>query len=167
MVRGEGQPYLLANEKPRRGGGWEGNSTADAGADAAPRARGAAPTLRLAGAYLEGRAVIRRLLDHGDWSTDADFRLFYNVNFPPVAAADVQGIKVGAQGFRRGTTFTVEPHQSPSGRKFLWVKGGDQRVRTLPDTDVTLNLDGYISVTPMRADLTDHATLAQLRDALE
>ncbi|NBX10292.1 MAG: stationary phase survival protein SurE, partial [Marivivens sp.] len=46
-------------------------------------------------------------------------------------------------------------------------KGGDQRVRTLPDTDVALNLDGYISVTPMRADLTDHATLAQLRDALE
>ena len=113
-----------------------------------------------------GANVVRRLLKNGLWG-DEDYRLFYNVNFPPVAAADVQGIRVGAQGFRRGTTFTVEPHQSPSGRKFLWVKGGDQRVRTLPDTDVTLNLDGYISVTPMRADLTDHATLAQLRDALE
>ena len=113
-----------------------------------------------------GADVVRRLLKNGLWG-DEDYRLFYNVNFPPVAAADVQGIKVGAQGFRRGTAFTVEPHQSPSGRKFLWVKGGDQRVRTLPDTDVTLNLDGYISVTPMRADLTDHATLAQLRDALE
>lgn len=113
-----------------------------------------------------GADVVRRLLRNGLWG-DEDYRLFYNVNFPPVAAADVQGMKVGAQGFRRGTAFTVEPHQSPSGRKFLWVKGGDQRVRTLPDTDVALNLDGYISVTPMRADLTDHATLAQLRDALE
>ncbi|WP_438986715.1 5'/3'-nucleotidase SurE [Marivivens donghaensis] len=113
-----------------------------------------------------GADVVRRLLKNGLWG-DEDYRLFYNVNFPPVAAADVQGMKVGAQGFRRGTAFTVEPHQSPSGRKFLWVKGGDQRVRTLPDTDVALNLDGYISVTPMRADLTDHATLAQLRDALE
>ena len=113
-----------------------------------------------------GADVVRRLLKNGLWG-DEDYRLFYNVNFPPVAAADVQGVKVGAQGFRRGTAFTVEPHQSPSGRKFLWVKGGDQRVRTLPDTDVALNLDGYISVTPMRADLTDHATLAQLRDALE
>ena len=113
-----------------------------------------------------GADVVRRLLRNGLWG-DEDYRLFYNVNFPPVAAADVQGVKVGAQGFRRGTAFTVEPHQSPSGRKFLWVKGGDQRVRTLPDTDVALNLDGYISVTPMRADLTDHATLAQLRDALE
>lgn len=113
-----------------------------------------------------GADVVRRLLRNGLWG-DEDYRLFYNVNFPPVAAAAVQGVKVGAQGFRRGTAFTVEPHQSPSGRKFLWVKGGDQRVRTLPDTDVALNLDGYISVTPMRADLTDHATLAQLRDALE
>lgn len=117
-------------------------------------------------AVQHGAATVRKLLDHGIWD-DGDFRLFYNVNFPPVAAANVKGLRVGPQGFRRGTSFSVEPHQSPSGRRFLWVKGGNQHVPTLPGSDVALNLDGYISVTPMRAELTDHTVLDQLRDALE
>ena len=108
-----------------------------------------------------GTAVVRALLDKGLWTHD-DYRVFYNVNFPPVSAADTKGLRVAAQGFRRDTAFGVEPYQSPSGRKFLWIKGGDQRCRTLPGTDVAANLDGYISVTPMRADLTAHDLLADL-----
>ncbi len=108
-----------------------------------------------------GAAVIRLLLDHGSWD-EADYRLFYNVNFPPVGGADVRGLKVVRQGFRRGTTFTVEPHLSPSGRKFLWVRGGQQDVPSGPETDGTANLEGYIAVTPMRADLTAHDALTPL-----
>ncbi|MDZ4136017.1 MAG: stationary phase survival protein SurE, partial [Paracoccaceae bacterium] len=100
-------------------------------------------------------------LDRGLWDT-GDYRLFYNVNFPPVAAADVRGTKVAAQGFRRDTAFGVEPHHSPSGRKFLWIKGGPQHAPTLPGTDAAVNLEGFISVTPMRADLTAHDVLADL-----
>ena len=47
---------------------------------------------------------------------------------------------------------------------FLWVKGGPQHMPPGPGTDVTANLDGYISVTPMRADLTAHDALAALKD---
>ena len=43
---------------------------------------------------------------------------------------------------------------APSGRRFLWAKGGNQRIATLPGTDAAVNLEGYVSVTPMRADLT-------------
>ncbi len=108
-----------------------------------------------------GTAAVRALLDRGLWD-NADYRLFYNVNFPPVPAADVKGIKVAAQGFRRETAFGLEPHISPSGRKFLWIKGGPQQTPTLPGTDAAVNLQGYISVTPMRADLTAHDQLADL-----
>ncbi|MEL7177936.1 MAG: stationary phase survival protein SurE, partial [Pseudomonadota bacterium] len=59
--------------------------------------------------------------------------------------------------------FSVEPHNAPSGRKFLWVKGGPQHHPTAPGTDAHANLDGYISVTPMRADLTAHDTLDALK----
>ena len=38
---------------------------------------------------------------------------------------------------------------------------------TGPGTDVTANLDGYISVTPLRADLTAHETLEHLRERLD
>jgi 5'-nucleotidase len=117
-------------------------------------------------ARTQGVRVVRALLDSGLWD-DRDYRLFYNVNFPPVPAGEVLGVKVAAQGFRRDTAFGVEPHMSPSGRKFLWIKGGPQHTPTESGTDAAVNLDGYISVTPMRADLTAHDSLAALAKALE
>lgn len=112
-----------------------------------------------------GTSVVRALLDRGLWTGD-DYRVFYNVNFPPIPAAEVKGMAVAAQGFRRDTSFTVEPHVSPSGRKFLWIKGGAQHRATLPGTDVTETLAGRISITPMRADLTAHDLLDDLKARL-
>lgn len=112
-----------------------------------------------------GVRVIRALLDKGIWD-ETDYRLFYNVNFPATPAAGVKGTKVAAQGFRRYSAFSIEPHLSPTGRQFLWVKGGEQARPTLPGTDVTANVEGYISVTPLRADLTAHDRLAELGEAL-
>lgn len=114
-------------------------------------------------AEVMGVDIIRRLLPHMARDT-ADYRLFFNVNFPPVMAGHVKGVRAAAQGFRRDTRFSVEPHLSPSGRRFLWIKGGEQHRPTAPGTDAAFNLDGYVSVTPMRVDLTDHATLAELGD---
>jgi 5'-nucleotidase len=116
-------------------------------------------------ARVHGPALVRTLLDKGLW-TEADYRVFYNVNFPPVPAKGVKGTRVAAQGFRRDTAFGVEPHQSPSGKKFLWIKGGTQHTPTLPGTDAAVNLDGYISVTPLRADLTAHDLLEELAERL-
>lgn len=109
-----------------------------------------------------GVEVIRKILDATP-AEEADYRLFYNVNFPPVRADDVLGTRVVAQGFRRGSGFAVEPHSSPSGKRFLWIKGGNQQEMTAPGTDAAANLDGYISVTPMRADLTAHDALEALK----
>ncbi len=76
-------------------------------------------------AAAHGATIVRRLLDGAPWDHGADYRLFYNVNFPPpLPAAEVKGTRLVAQGRREGTFFSVEPHSSPSGRKFLWVKGG-------------------------------------------
>ncbi|MFV0293061.1 MAG: 5'/3'-nucleotidase SurE [Paracoccus sp. (in: a-proteobacteria)] len=111
--------------------------------------------------------VIRRLLDHADWTVSDDFRLFYNVNFPPVPASDVKGLRVAPQGRRRGGNFGMEAFVAPNGRRFLWVRGSPQDSEATPGSDVTANLDGYISITPMRADLTCHPSLAALQKALE
>lgn len=116
-------------------------------------------------ARVHGAAVVRAILDKGLWD-GADYRLFYNVNFPPVGAAAVKGTRVAAQGFRRDTAFSVEPHLSPSGRRFLWIRGGAQHLPTLPGTDAAVNLQGYVSVTPMRADLTAHDVLTDLEARL-
>jgi 5'-nucleotidase len=108
-----------------------------------------------------GARVVRLLLDHALWEP-GDYRLFYNVNFPPIGAGGVKGLRTVRQGFRRGIRFGVEPHLSPSGRRFLWVRGGRQDQPSGDASDGTVNIEGYISVTPMRADLTAHDALAPL-----
>ncbi len=114
-----------------------------------------------------GARLVQDLLDRGDWGNNGGYRTFYNVNFPALPAAQVKGRKVTIQGLRPGTRFTVEPTKAPSGRRFLWVRGGEQDVPTGAGTDVQANIDGYISVTPMRADLTAHDRVEGLRAALE
>lgn len=116
-------------------------------------------------ARAHGTATVRRLLKLAPWDS-VDYRLFYNVNFPPVAAEAVAGLAVAAQGYRRDSFFGVEPHFSPAGRKFLWIRGGPQHAGTAPGTDVQCCLEGQITVTPMRADLTAHDALASLAERL-
>lgn len=112
-----------------------------------------------------GAAVVRALLDEDLWDRE-NYRLFYNVNFPPTPAADVKGMLAVSQGVRPFTNFKAEPQTAPSGRRYLWMRGGPQNVPSAPGTDAAANLDGYISITPMRADLTDYEMVATLEDIL-
>ena len=113
-------------------------------------------------AQVHGADLIRSIMRAIPEDT-RDYRLFYNINFPPVPAAEVKGALAVPQGFRPGTSFSVEPHSSPAGRRFLWIKGANQQIRTEPGTDAAANLDGFISVTPMRADLTAYDALTALK----
>ncbi|MEM1065636.1 MAG: 5'/3'-nucleotidase SurE [Pseudomonadota bacterium] len=113
-----------------------------------------------------GAETVRTLLDRGVWDGE-EYRIFYNVNFPPVPASGVKGLRVTRQGFRPDTTFAVKPQRSPTGRMFMWVTGGPQHAPTGPGTDVTANIEGYTSITPLRADLTAHDALDTLRERLE
>jgi 5'-nucleotidase len=117
---------------------------------------------RFEAARAHGLDTLRVLLDRGVWTRD-DYGIFYNVNFPPTPAAGVKGIRAARQGFRRDMGFGVEPTTSPSGRRFLWVTGAPQQQPTSDGSDADWNLKGYISVTPMRADLTAHDALEALK----
>ncbi|MEM7520468.1 MAG: 5'/3'-nucleotidase SurE [Pseudomonadota bacterium] len=113
------------------------------------------------GAAAHGVDVVRRILQATP-TAPHDYPLFYNVNFPPTPAAGVRGIRLAPQGRRPGVVFGTEPHVAPSGRRFSWIKGGNQQLPTAPGTDAAVNLEGYISVTPMRADLTAHEMMDSL-----
>ncbi|MDV7269497.1 5'/3'-nucleotidase SurE [Thioclava sp. A2] len=117
-------------------------------------------------ARVHGPTLVRKIWENGIWD-DGDYRVFYNVNFPPVLAQNVKGTRVGPQGYRRDSFFSVEAHHSPQGKRFLWIKGGPQHEPTAAGSDAALNLEGYISVTPMRADLTAHDLLGALKDRIE
>ena len=109
-----------------------------------------------------GVSVVQRILEHLPDEAADGYRLFFNVNFPPVPGAEVAGVRVTPQGFRPGVGFHTKPLTAPSGKPFLWITGGNQQVPTAPGTDAAVNLEGFVSVTPMRADFTDHAALTTL-----
>ncbi len=112
-----------------------------------------------------GAEVVRKILAF-DTAQDDGFRTFYNVNFPPVLAAGVKGIKAVPQGLRKDTRHSVEAQIAPSGRRFLWIRGGGQQAAATPGSDVDVNLDGYVSITPMHADFTDQTALKALKASL-
>ena len=108
-----------------------------------------------------GTEAVRKILAADHWG-DSGYRLFYNVNFPPVPGGGVKGIRVAAQGTRDAPNHSVTPQISPNFRRFLFIQGVAQDSPAPAGSDVAANLDGYVAVTPMRADLTAYDALDAL-----
>jgi len=113
-----------------------------------------------------GVASVRAAMEAG-FDIGSDYPVFYNINFPPCLAADVKGLTTATQGRRPGVNFGASRTQAPNGRSYLWLGGGNQQVATAPGSDAQVNLDGYVSLTPMRADLTDHTHMDRLSEVLK
>lgn len=109
--------------------------------------------------------VLRKLWDNAAWDHDGR-PVFYNVNFPPVPANAVKGMKATVQGYRPGLAFAAAPYDAPNRRRYLFLHGAAQHVGAQDGSDVSANLDGYISVTPCMTDLTVSEMVAPLADAL-
>ncbi|MCY4151590.1 MAG: 5'/3'-nucleotidase SurE [Aestuariivita sp.] len=112
-----------------------------------------------------GADVIRRVLNLNLPRANG-YQLFFNVNFPPVSASAVRGIQVAPQGVRPNSAFGVHSHKSPSGRRFLWVTGPQQQHPSQAGTDADQNLKGFISITPMSADLTQYDAVNAMKTSL-
>lgn len=110
--------------------------------------------------------LIDRLVRDGIWR-DRDYGVFYNVNFPPCPAAKVLGHKVTVQGNRPECHFSARSYDAPNMRRYYWLTGSNQQVAGRPGTDAHANLEGYISVTPARADLTAHEVVDDLAERLK
>src|SRR2546429_444162 len=52
----------------------------------------------------------------------------------------------------------------PRGRSHYWLGGGEARWDDLEGTDMGAVHDGYVSLTPLHLDLTNHRALVQLND---
>ncbi len=112
-----------------------------------------------------GVETIRRVLE-APWGDVDDYKLFYNINFPPLPANEVRGTRAAVQGRRAGGAFRVEPTQAPNGRTYFWLSHGKGNKESAPGADAHECADGWITVTPMRADLTAADQIAAVTRAL-
>ncbi len=117
-------------------------------------------------AAAHGAGVVRSLLERGLWEAGA-YMPFYNVNFPPVAAADVRGHRGGAAGIphRRAVPGRIAGFADRADVSVV-ARVGAGHAAAEAGTDAAMNQDGWIAVTPLHADLTAHALLDPLRARL-
>lgn len=89
-------------------------------------------------------------------------RTLWNVNIPPVSPTELRGLATAVLGVREYED-AVHPRQDPRGRPYFWIGGDHESFAPIPDSDGPLVERGYASVTPIRPDFTDHASLPSLR----
>ena len=96
------------------------------------------------------------------WNPDT----LININFPDSDVDAVKGVKVVRQGKHKvGDDLILR--EDPRGRPYMWIGAPRLSDTQTEGTDLHVVADGYISVTPLCVDLTDHDTLARLAQVLE
>src|ERR1044071_6179195 len=81
-----------------------------------------------------------------------------NVNVP---VGEIKGVKATRQEIKNARPFITE-HIDPRGKPYFWI--GEQYFRSNAEdgTDYRAIEDGYISVTPLKSDMTDHGALTAI-----
>ncbi len=88
-------------------------------------------------------------------------KMLINVNFPPLRDGGYQGVRVVPLG-RRDYANTFMKRKDPTGRTYYWMGGAPLEETGRTDSDTTAVRDGYISVTPLQIDFTNHDALTRL-----
>ena len=81
-----------------------------------------------------------------------------NINLPP---GEIKGVKVTRQGIKNARPVITE-HIDPRGKPYFWIGEEYFNTSSVEGTDYHAVSSGYVSVTPLRSDMTDHMTLTAL-----
>ena len=81
-----------------------------------------------------------------------------NINIPP---GEIKGVRVTRQGIKNARPVITE-HIDPRGKPYFWI--GEEYFNTNSEegTDYHAIEMGYVSVTPLRSDMTDHQALTAI-----
>ena len=85
-----------------------------------------------------------------------------NINLPAIPPGEVRGVRVTRLG-RRAYEGSLTRSKDPSGREYFWIGGGESTWWGADDSDFRAIEEGYISVTPLHLDLTNHRLLEDIR----
>jgi 5'-nucleotidase len=98
--------------------------------------------------------VTRKALDEG-----IPMGTLLNVNVPKGVP---NGLRVTKQGFKDARPLITE-HRDPRGKLYYWIGEVREGFHAEGGTDFEAIDEGYVSITPMRSDLTNHMAIEQLK----
>ena len=87
-------------------------------------------------------------------------RTCLNINVPP---GRPKGFRTTVQA-RRNHVTVVDERVDPRGRAYYWIEEGQNNWTPHDRSDYQAVKDGYVSITPLQPDLTDHAALASIAE---
>ncbi|QFT32277.1 5'-nucleotidase SurE [Labrenzia sp. THAF82] len=123
---------------------------------------GFASQISYAPAEAHAPALFRRLIDF-----DLPPYSLLNVNFPSCDAEAVKGVKVTVQGHHEQSGLSIDARTDTRGAPYYWLRFQDRGNSVLDNSDLQAIADGYVSVSPLRIDLTAHDLVSRLAGALQ
>ncbi|MET0362880.1 MAG: 5'/3'-nucleotidase SurE [Sphingobium sp.] len=115
-------------------------------------------SVRFDAAAAWGERIIRQLL-----TVPARRNMLVNVNFPPIPADEVKGVRVVRQGFHDVDRTKIIENIDPRGYPYYWL-GLGLTGRVPEGTDLEAIAQGYATVTPLHYDLTHDGSMAALAE---
>src|SRR5436190_5789875 len=98
-------------------------------------------------------AAVRKVLEEG-----LPEGTLLNINIPQ---RDIKGVKVTRQGIKNARPVITE-HIDPRGKPYFWIGEEYFNTNAADGTDYNAIEQGYISVTPLKSDMTDHNALTAI-----
>jgi len=87
-----------------------------------------------------------------------------NINVPALSKEDIKGWRFAKQGSSRFLD-TFAKREDPRGRSYYWLVGEKRENGEIsPESDEFMVDHGFVSVTPLMFDMTDHRMYDQLKD---
>lgn len=86
-----------------------------------------------------------------------------NINIPP---GEIKGVRVTRQGIKNARPVITE-HIDPRGKPYFWIGEEYFRCNAEDGTDYRAIELGFVSVTPLKSDMTDHRALTELNSWTE
>lgn len=108
-----------------------------------------------------GPDLIRKLL-----KLDLPKETLLNINFPNRSPEAVEGVRVTSQGRRNIDFLAIDKRTDGRGNPYYWLAYNGQNPKPDNGSDLESVRAGYVSVTPLTIDTTDHAFKSKVEEAL-
>jgi len=87
-----------------------------------------------------------------------------NINVPDLPISKIKGVHLTYQSKARYEE-EYEERKDPRGNSYYWLKGVFRRIDREKGSDVETVKNGYVSITPLHLDLTNHKFLSYLKNS--
>ncbi len=85
-----------------------------------------------------------------------------NINVPDLPEEELRGIRITRQGLARWQE-TFDKRSDPRGRIYYWMDGHKLEMEEPDDSDGRALTDGFVTVTPIRLNMTNHEFISDLK----